>query len=269
MNELDSNPREERSTHRAYGPPMDNERTTDTREIRPAVHYWGTPVVLVSTLNDDGTLNIAPMSSAWWLGWSCMLGFDASSQTVSNLTHRREAVLNLTSARNASAVDRLALTTGARSVPLHKRLLGYRHEPDKLGCADFSTLPSLDVATPRLAECPVQLECVVRSLRPFAKDDPRMTVPACAVEVRIVRAHAHPDILRDDDHIDTMRWRPLLMSFRELFELGPALGRSRLAAGDDVSYAPWKRGPWQRAAASVLGAAAKRRYAVGDDEESP
>lgn len=240
-----------------------------TREIRPAVHYWGTPVVLVSTLNEDGTLNVAPMSSAWWLGWSCMLGFDASSQTVSNLSREREAVLNLTSASNASAVDRIALTTGAKSVPLHKRVLGYRHEPDKLGCAGLSTVPSVEVRTPRLAECPVQLECVVRSLRPFGQEDPRMAVPACAVEVRIVRAHAHPYILRDDDHIDTEKWRPLLMSFRELFELGRAVGPSRLAAGDDISYAPWKRGPLLRAAASVLGAATRRRYAVQDDEGSP
>jgi flavin reductase (DIM6/NTAB) family NADH-FMN oxidoreductase RutF len=32
----------------------------------PAVLYFGTPVVLVSTMNEDGTTNVAPMSSCWW-----------------------------------------------------------------------------------------------------------------------------------------------------------------------------------------------------------
>lgn len=49
------------------------------------VLYFGTPVVLVSTLNPDGTANLAPMSSAWWLGQAAMLGMGANSQTAANL----------------------------------------------------------------------------------------------------------------------------------------------------------------------------------------
>ena len=101
------------------------------RQIEPAIHYWGTPVVLVGTLNPDGKLNVSPMSSAWWLGWSCMLGFDASSQTVANLKRERECVLHLASAGDADIVNAVALTTGSESVPLHKKMLGYRHEADK------------------------------------------------------------------------------------------------------------------------------------------
>ena len=43
-----------------------------TRE--PAILYFGTPVVLISTLNPDGSANLAPMSSIFWLGWRCMIG---------------------------------------------------------------------------------------------------------------------------------------------------------------------------------------------------
>jgi flavin reductase (DIM6/NTAB) family NADH-FMN oxidoreductase RutF len=42
--------------------------------IQPKILYFGTPVVLISSLNPDGSTNLAPMSSAWWLGQSCMLG---------------------------------------------------------------------------------------------------------------------------------------------------------------------------------------------------
>ena len=44
------------------------------RVAEPAILYFGTPVVLIGTSNDDGSYNLAPMSSAWWLGWRCMLG---------------------------------------------------------------------------------------------------------------------------------------------------------------------------------------------------
>ena len=42
--------------------------------IHPKIHYFGTSVVLISTINEDGTPNLAPMPSAWWLNQSCMLG---------------------------------------------------------------------------------------------------------------------------------------------------------------------------------------------------
>lgn len=36
--------------------------------ITPSILYFGTPVVLLSTENEDCSLNLAPMSSAWALG---------------------------------------------------------------------------------------------------------------------------------------------------------------------------------------------------------
>lgn len=36
--------------------------------IEPAIRYLGTPTVLIVALNEDGTANLAPMASAWWLG---------------------------------------------------------------------------------------------------------------------------------------------------------------------------------------------------------
>jgi flavin reductase (DIM6/NTAB) family NADH-FMN oxidoreductase RutF len=51
------------------------------QSISPAILYLGTPVVLVSTVNENGSYNLAPMSSAFWLGWRCMLGFEGVSKT--------------------------------------------------------------------------------------------------------------------------------------------------------------------------------------------
>ena len=48
----------------------------------PSILYFGTPVVLISSENEDGSANLAPMSSAFWLGWRCILGLNAASKTT-------------------------------------------------------------------------------------------------------------------------------------------------------------------------------------------
>ncbi len=230
--------------------------------IEPAIQYWGTPVVLVSTLNEDGSSNLAPMSSAWWLGWSCMLGLDASSQTTDNLRRSGQCVLNLPSDNLAEAVNRLALTTGSRSVPVHKKLLGYRHEADKFAASGLTPQASEAVAPLRAQECPVQLEAVVEDIRPFARRDPRMGVPAVCVEVRIVKVHAHSDILMQGHahRVDPDRWHPLLMSFREFYGRGERLQKSRLGRGPEEAYAPWKHTGLKGLAGKALVAWSRHRY---------
>jgi flavin reductase (DIM6/NTAB) family NADH-FMN oxidoreductase RutF len=78
--------------------------------------YFGTPVVLISSENEDGSVNLAPMSSAFWLGWRCVLGLAASSKTTENLKRTGECVLNLPSEERAGAVDRLARSSVGRGV---------------------------------------------------------------------------------------------------------------------------------------------------------
>src|SRR5215468_726022 len=104
----------------------------------PAILYFGTPVVLISTVNEDGTYNLAPMSSAFWLGWRCMLGLGAASKTPQNLLRTRECVLNLPSVEQVTGVNRLARTTGSNPVPEKKVKRGYRYEPDKFGISGFT-----------------------------------------------------------------------------------------------------------------------------------
>ena len=198
------------------------------RTIEPSILYFGTPVALISTLNPDDSPNLAPMSSAWWLGWSCMLGLGTMGQTSDNLVRTRECVINLPSDRQAGAVDRLALTTGRDPVPAKKASWGYRHEADKFGVAGLTAQESIEVRPPRVRECPVQMEGIVHEVRPFGKN-----VSANAFEVHIVRLHVREDLLAPNGrHIDPVRWRPLIMSFCRFFGLGGEVHSSRLAESD-------------------------------------
>src|SRR5690242_6612576 len=92
----------------------------------PAILYFGTPVVVISTVNEDGTFNLAPMSSAFWLGWRCLLGLASSSKTTENMLRTCECVLNLPSPEQVVGVNRLAKTTGSNPVPAGKLRKGDR-----------------------------------------------------------------------------------------------------------------------------------------------
>ena len=189
--------------------------------IDPAILYFGTPVVLVSTLNEDGSPNLAPMSSAWWLGWRCVLGFGARSKTPQNLRRTGECVLNLPSVEQVAAVDRLALTTGSNPVPEAKARKGYRYQHDKFGTAGLTPIASKTVSPPRAAECPVQLEAVLAAVHPLAEDDAASAGRLVAIEVRVQRVHVHDTILvrGECNRIDPDRWQPLIMSFQHFYGL--------------------------------------------------
>jgi flavin reductase (DIM6/NTAB) family NADH-FMN oxidoreductase RutF len=213
------------------------------RTIEPTILYFGTPVALISTLNPDGSPNLAPMSSAWWLGWSCMLGLGQMGQTSANLIRTRECVVNLPSADLVSHVDRLALTTGTDPVPDKKRQWGYRYEPAKFETAELTPVPSESVAPPRILECPVQMEGVVHEWRPFGKN-----VAANSFEVHIVKLHVDESLLTGDvqrPHIDPTAWRPLIMSFCRFFGLGGEVHPSRLAESAFMKFATQGAAPPQ------------------------
>jgi flavin reductase (DIM6/NTAB) family NADH-FMN oxidoreductase RutF len=208
--------------------------------IDPAILYFGTPVVLVSTTNPDGSANLAPMSSAWWLGRSCMLGFGARSHTPANLLRTGECVLNLPSVHEVAAVNRLARTTGSDPVPPHKVAMGYRHERDKFSVAGLTPLPSDVVTPPRAAQCPVHLEAVLEGTHRLADSDELRRGNLIAIEVRIVRVHIHPSLRMPGytDRIDPRRWKPLIMNFCEFFGLGDVVHHSTLAEIPESAYRP-------------------------------
>jgi flavin reductase (DIM6/NTAB) family NADH-FMN oxidoreductase RutF len=65
---------------------------TPFRTKEPKILYFGTPVAVISSLNEDGTRNLAPMSSFWALGWTIMLGLLDETKTAENLARHPECV---------------------------------------------------------------------------------------------------------------------------------------------------------------------------------
>ncbi|XXZ50476.1 flavin reductase family protein [Streptomyces cavourensis] len=188
--------------------------------VTPSILYFGTPVVLLSTENEDGSFNLAPMSSAWALGHVIVLGLGVGGQTAHNLRSRRDLVINLPAAAQWPAVERLAPLTGRTPVPVDKRA-SFRFEPDKFAAAGLRPQPSELVRPPRVAECPMQLEARVAQVRPDASGE------FLIVEAQVLKVHADPRIVvTGSQHIDPAAWSPLIYNFRHYYGLGPELGHS-------------------------------------------
>jgi flavin reductase (DIM6/NTAB) family NADH-FMN oxidoreductase RutF len=198
---------------------------SETREfvtISPEILYFGTPVAVISSLNADGTTNLAAMSSFWALEDRFLLGLTSHGQTSANLSRTGECVLNFPSPAEWRHVERLGHTTGRRDLTDYHRKAHIVHAADKFAVSGFSPLTSEIVAPLRSAECPVQIEA-----RTLAWHAAQGNSFVHYFEVQRLRVHASPTILNGSrDRIDIDVWSPLFYIFRHFFGKGDRLGKS-------------------------------------------
>ena len=192
--------------------------------IWPSVLYFGTPVALVTTMNVEGTANIGPMSSAWSLGYTVVMGWEHTAHTLANLEREGECVINLPDPALHEQVEALAPLTG-RNPPAPHKADRFRFEPHKFEAVGLTPAASELVAAPRIAECPLQLEAKVTAIHaPATRPDGEYFR---IIETQVQRVHALSGIVKPGtNHIDPQRWSPLLYVFRHYFGTGKELGRS-------------------------------------------
>jgi flavin reductase (DIM6/NTAB) family NADH-FMN oxidoreductase RutF len=194
--------------------------------IEPKILYFGTPVALISSLNEDGTTNLAPMSSFWALGWTLMLGLLDETKTAENLTRHPECVVNLPAPDLWQKVEALAPLTGKNPVPDIKAKQ-FRFEADKFAAAGLTPLASQLVQPARARECSVHLEAKVIGLHKLQGAKLNQLGGGVAAEVEIVRVHAARELVLGNNYIDPQKWSPLLYNFRHYFRLSESeLGKT-------------------------------------------
>jgi len=208
--------------------------------ISPAILYWGTPAVLITTENEDGTSNIGPMSSAWWLGHRCVIGFGSFSQTTQNLLRGKKCVLNIPFEDLIDAVNLLAKTTGSNPVPEWKQQTGYAHVKDKFAHAGLTPQDSeLVKPVQRIKECPVQVEAELVVATEMMGDEPALKGVIMNCELKIVRVYVE-SWLRLEGHrnrVNPAMVRPIFVVFGEFYGMqGEKLKGSRLAEVAEECY---------------------------------
>jgi flavin reductase (DIM6/NTAB) family NADH-FMN oxidoreductase RutF len=194
--------------------------------ITPKILYFGTPVAIVSSLNEDGSANLAPISSFWALGWTLVLGLLNDTKTLGNLAANPDCVVNVPSPDLWQKVEQLAPLTGLDPVP-EEKAAKFRHAKDKFAAAGLTPLPGEVVAAPRVKECPAQMEARVKKLHRL-DGDPRLRelTGGAAVEVEVLRVHVRRDFVAGEHYVNAERWQPLIYNFRHYYGLGTELGRT-------------------------------------------
>jgi flavin reductase (DIM6/NTAB) family NADH-FMN oxidoreductase RutF len=193
----------------------------NTEMIQPKILYYGTPVILLNTLNEDDTVNISPISSSWALGNSIILGIGLGGKAIENLHRHPECVINLPSSSLWENVERLAPYTGQNPVPDYKKQIGFTYEKEKYEMSRLTPAESNSVKPTRIMECPIQIEAIVKHIR-----IPEYSPDFAIVETQSIHVHAHKDIIIDENHIDPIKWSPLIYNFRHYFRLGEQLGKT-------------------------------------------
>ena len=191
---------------------------SDFQTIEPKILYFGTPVALISSLNEDGTTNLAPISSFWTLGWSMMLGLLDETKTADNLALHAECVVNLPSPEMWKEVEALAPLTGKNPVPEIKAKQ-FHFVADKFGAAQLTPLASEMVQPARVAECPVHLEARVNKLHSMTGKKLKELGGGVAAEVEVLRVHLDKDLVLEGKYVDPAKWSPLIYNFRHYFRL--------------------------------------------------
>jgi flavin reductase (DIM6/NTAB) family NADH-FMN oxidoreductase RutF len=228
------------------------ERSTSADEfatIAPGILYFGTPVAIISSADPGGTVNLAPISSFWALGWTIVLGLLRDTKTLGNLEANPDCVVNLPSPDLWPHVERLAPLTGLDPVA-EEKAQKFRHESDKFAAAQLTPLASECVSVPRVKECPAQLEARVTKMHALVGESRLHGLTGgSAVEVEVLRVHLHKNYILNGDYVDPAKWQPLIYNFRHYYGLGAELGKTFRA---EVRFE--RRGSTQRSALSKKSA---------------
>ncbi|MEW9110036.1 MAG: flavin reductase family protein [Cytobacillus gottheilii] len=191
------------------------------KEIKPKIMYYGTPTLLLNTLNEDNTTNISPMSSSWALGDCIVLGVGLGGKAIENLQRHKECVINLPGPELWTNVENISSFTGTMNIPKGKRDIGFTYKKDKYKAAGLTALPSKTVLPTRIQECPIQIEAVVKNIR-----IPEYNGLFAVVETQVIHFHAEEKLIKHEHYVDPAKWSPLIYNFRHYFGLGKEVGKS-------------------------------------------
>lgn len=167
---------------------------------------------------ESGHDDLTPISSTWTLDQSVILGVGLDNQGFDNLKIGRDLTLNIAEQSLWKQVEKIAKTTGNKTVPEYKKELGYNYCEDKFRLANFSKLAGISVSTVRIAECPIQIEANVTEIM--------VRKNYAIIETKINAIHVSEEILADEAHIDVEKWHPLIYKFREYATTDKHLGKN-------------------------------------------
>ncbi len=179
------------------------------------------PIAWISTVNARGVVNLAPFSQSNILGWdppyvmfSAFTRFDGRRKdSVANAEETGEFIFNMAT---YALRDAVVLTSAIEEAGL-----------DEMAQAGLTPVPSRLVKPPRVAECPISLECKHYQTTILPSDTEGLF--NSVVVGRVVGIHIDDSVITSTGKIDVAKIRPLARlgyldytSVTDVFEMRPA-----------------------------------------------
>jgi flavin reductase (DIM6/NTAB) family NADH-FMN oxidoreductase RutF len=163
------------------------------------------PVAVVSTVDAQGVVNVAPYSFFTGGGHDPMaLVIVVTSPSRGGQKDTLRNLLPPERGGQGAFVVNLATESYARAVSALSESLPFGES--ELDHVPFQTLPSEKVAPPRLAVSPIAYECVTTHVVPLADGAPGSSN---VVVGRVVMVHAHEGVVDARHHVDWERVRTI------------------------------------------------------------
>jgi len=175
-------------------------------ERKPLTALLPTPVVLLSVAGEQDTPNMITLA---WVGTVCSTPPMLSvSIRPTRYSHRlvdaaREFVVNIPRADQVALVDYAGVCSGI--------------EHDKFKELGFTALPAAQVSAPLIAECPINIECVVRHQLALGAHDMYVA--------EIVGAHYDEELLDERGRLLTDKINAMAYVDGEYWSLGECVGK--------------------------------------------
>lgn len=180
-------------------------------ERKPTPALMPTPVVLLSVAGEHDRPNIITLA---WVGVACSsppmlsVAIRPSRYSYRLVNVAREFVVNIPRADQLAKVDRAGVISGI--------------EHDKFEELGFTAAASTYVAAPRIEECPVNIECVVRHQLSLGAHDLYIA--------EIVGTHYDEAVLDERGRVMVDAIAPLAYAESAYWTLGERVGRYGMTA---------------------------------------
>lgn len=151
------------------------------------------PIAFASTISIDGVPNLAPYSFFNAFSSNPPILIFSSNRRVANNTTKDTL-------KNVEETGEVVINVVSHRISRQMALASIEYPPeiDEFEKAGFTPLPSDLVRPYRVAESPVQMECVVDQIQPLGEGGGAGNLIFC----RIVRMHISEEILSDTGRID-------------------------------------------------------------------
>lgn len=159
-----------------------------------------TPIAMVSTIDGKGRRNIVTLA---WVGVLCSepptvgISIRPGKYSHDQISQSQEFVVNIPTEDLAAEMEFCGKVSG--------------WEVDKWEKSGLTPVPAQKVRAPLIAECPINLECVVKRVIPLGVHH--------LFIAEVVNAHVDEAVLDNEGRVDVLKVKPLLYFARDYWTL--------------------------------------------------